>query len=94
MATKHAKPTPVVVTEVCSMCGLDWQRHGDKPTTEDCIRLLKAELASRPVAVPFTVRPWWDYPQVTWTSPTTTVYSTKTHTPALPEITCHAVSSS
>lgn len=39
------------------MCGLDWRQHGESPTTEDCVRLLRAELARRPVAVPFAVRP-------------------------------------
>ncbi len=49
------KPQPVVVTTICSECGLAWEAHGDKPTTSDCIRLLKAELAKRPTV---TVRPW------------------------------------
>lgn len=47
-----AAPSPVPVVTVCSVCGLDWASHGADPTTEDCIRLLKAELARRPVTVP------------------------------------------
>lgn len=42
------KPQPVVVKILCSLCDLDWPAHGDKPTTEDCIRLLKQELSRRP----------------------------------------------
>ena len=54
-----SKPTPVVVTEVCSLCGLDWRRHGKNPTSEKCIELLLAEvralnaqLAVRPISYP------------------------------------------
>jgi hypothetical protein len=46
---KPVTPQPVVVTTICSECGLAWESHGDKPTTSDCIRLLKIELAKRPV---------------------------------------------
>ena len=55
MATRKktpAKPEPVAVTTICSVCGLPWLNHGKDPTTEDCIRLLKDELASRPITVP------------------------------------------
>jgi len=52
-------PQPRVVSEVCSLCGLDWKRHGKQPTTETCIELLLAEvrslnaaLAVRPVSIP------------------------------------------
>src|SRR5512146_1474932 len=60
---KAATPEPVAVTTICSVCGLPWLDHGKTPTTEDCIRLLKAELAKRPIQVPipqpypFPVRP-------------------------------------
>lgn len=40
------KPEARVVSEVCSMCGLDWKRHGRTPTTETCIRLLASDLAA------------------------------------------------
>lgn len=36
------KPKPVVVSTVCSECGLPWEDHGDTPTLADCVRLLKA----------------------------------------------------
>ncbi|MGH2835771.1 MAG: hypothetical protein ACRDUT_00020 [Mycobacterium sp.] len=39
-----SKPTPVVVSEVCSLCGLDWRRHGKNQTSEKCIELLLAEV--------------------------------------------------
>ena len=42
------KPEPKVEREVCTVCGLDWQAHGLKPTLETCIGLLKSELAKRP----------------------------------------------
>lgn len=42
---KPTKPEPVVIQTICSMCQLDWAAHGEDPTTEDCIRLLKVELA-------------------------------------------------
>lgn len=38
------KPTARVVSEVCSLCGLDWKRHGDAPTVETCVELLLAEV--------------------------------------------------
>lgn len=44
---KSVTPKPVVVKTICSMCGLDWDDHGDSPTTEDCIRLLKVEAAKQ-----------------------------------------------
>ena len=61
------QPKPVIVSQVCSMCGLDWERHGEKPTTEDCIRLLKAELASRPVTI--TIPSVYPYPVVPGAAP-------------------------
>lgn|ERR1019366_1365045 len=55
------KPEPVAVTTICSVCGLPWHDHGKDPTTEDCIRLLKAELASKsiPGYQPYPIRPWY-----------------------------------
>lgn len=48
-----AKPAPVAKFTVCSVCGLDWERHTKDrktaPTADVCIRLLKDELAKRPV---------------------------------------------
>lgn len=69
------KPEARVVSEVCSMCGLDWARHGAKPTTETCIRLLASDLAaaneranrvpySYPVPYPVYPRPFMSYPLV------------------------------
>lgn len=63
------KPTPKVVSEVCSLCGLDWNLHGANPTTETCIKLLlgevrslNARLAHRPIVQPINIpvwpRPW------------------------------------
>ena len=62
-----AKPEAVPVNTICSVCGLPWTDHGNDPTTDDCIRLLKAELAKRvqvipqPYPVPYPVprRPWY-----------------------------------
>jgi len=56
------KPQPVVVTTICSECGLAWEAHGDKPTTSDCIRLLKTELAKRPAPITITYPCVWTYP--------------------------------
>lgn len=84
-----AIPQPVPVTTVCSMCGLGWELHGKTPTTEDCIRLLKIELAKRPhytppviIPQPYPVpyqpyRPYWQQPYGTWCG-TTTVQNTST----------------
>ena len=59
MATKRPKkPSPVPVQTVCAVCGLDWKAHGDDPTTDDCIRLLKAEVAKGPVTVPYYPYPY------------------------------------
>jgi hypothetical protein len=58
-ADMSAKPKPKVVSEICSLCGLDWKLHGKEPTTETCIGLLAAEvrrleaaLAVRPLTYP------------------------------------------
>ena len=40
------KPEPVPKLVVCSVCGLDWTKHPEKPLLDDCIALLKAELAA------------------------------------------------
>jgi hypothetical protein len=42
------KPEPRPLKVVCSSCGLDWEEHGEKPTLETCVELLKAEVAKRP----------------------------------------------
>lgn len=44
------KPSPIASAHVCSACGLDWKRHGDKPSLSKCVELLKADLtrARRP----------------------------------------------
>ena len=48
MAAK--KPQPRTVKVVCSECGLDWNRHTtEAPSLADCVRLLKQELAKRPI---------------------------------------------
>ena len=77
---KSVTPKPVVVKTICSMCGLDWDAHGDSPTTEDCIRLLKAEIDKKPSGCTHYHYDWWYrygwtpnttpyvYPQITWTS--------------------------
>ena len=69
MAAKKAlKPEPVAVETVCSVCGLDWGSHGENPTAEDCIRLLKVEAERPPIIIqeerkpyrePYRERPYW-----------------------------------
>ena len=81
---KPTTPKPVVVTTICSECGLAWESHGDKPTTSDCIRLLKSELVKRPAPMVITyptypAYPWyqWSYTQgISNTIPCTTTYNT------------------
>jgi hypothetical protein len=52
----RAKPEPIVVSTICSQCGLNWDLHGDNPSLLDCIRLLKAEIAK-------PCQHWtWSYP--------------------------------
>jgi hypothetical protein len=34
-------PQPVVVSEVCSICGEDWGEHPEKATVLDCVEILK-----------------------------------------------------
>lgn len=67
------RPTPVITSEVCSVCGLDWARHGDKPTAKTCIDLLRIDLASARVAQanrPFVQPiPYLPYTPVPWAQP-------------------------
>lgn len=44
------KPAPQPQYVVCTNCGLDWDKHGDKPTESKCVELLKAELATAKAA--------------------------------------------
>jgi len=62
MKSQSVTPKPVVVTTICSECGLAWDAHGEKPTTSDCIRLLKAELAKRPTVQPYVYPTYPQYP--------------------------------
>ena len=87
------KPKPVVVETICSECGMDWDLHGENPTTSDCIRLLRAELAIRPRSItiqpyvqPYSpaIYPWWGQ---TYCGTNTADY----RLPAI-EATCSAVS--
>lgn len=69
-------PQPVAKRVECSLCGLDWDKHvkdgaGDVSPLE-CVRLLKAELATRPTyrgPIPRETPPWrgpyWDYSRPT-----------------------------
>lgn len=66
----NLEPHPIVVSQVCSLCGLDWPRHGDSPTGKTCIDLLKADLqtarvqlAHRPFVQPI---PYAPYPHIPW----------------------------
>jgi hypothetical protein len=48
-----AAPKPIPQHVVCSECGLAWDKHkstslGLASTLEECVRLLKLELATRP----------------------------------------------
>lgn len=76
-----AKPEPKIVSEVCSLCGLDWDLHGKNPTSEVCVKLLldevsslNARLAHRPISyhipypAPYPVYPRPYYPH--WYSTT------------------------
>lgn len=66
---KNTLPEPIALTTICSVCGLSWSDHGETPTTDDCIRLLKAALAKKPTTIPQPypvptpyrpyVRPWY-----------------------------------
>lgn len=59
---KKTTPSPVAVTTICSVCGLGWEAHGLDPSTDDCIKLLKAALASRPMYRGY----WYQQPTVTY----------------------------
>jgi hypothetical protein len=59
-------PKPEVVQTVCSMCGLDWARHKKAATAEECIRLLKDDLAGAEVRA--AQRPY-QYPWVITSEP-------------------------
>lgn len=100
------KPKPVAVTTVCSVCGLGWELHGEDPTTDDCIRLLKAELASRPAIINYPtiyprpyVQPRWPQPYGPYwvTNVCTNTANAQTqfasNTPRAIETTCRAVTS-
>ena len=59
------KPEPKPTHVVCTVCGLAWDAHesafpakGKKPavTLDDCVRVLKAELAKRPRQNPYVVQ--------------------------------------
>lgn len=39
---KDPKPTPIVTSQKCSICDLDWELHPQDATVFDCIKLLKA----------------------------------------------------
>jgi hypothetical protein len=77
MARTSATPKPIVTKTVCSLCGLDWEKHPENASAVDCIDLLKAEAAKpRPVVIPISqeqVVPWqlpkpqWEAPR--WTQP-------------------------
>lgn len=67
------KPHPIVTSEVCSVCGLDWPRHGSAPTGKTCIDLLRADrdkallqLANRPYVQPI---PFVPHTPIPWTRP-------------------------
>ena len=61
MSTKKTlKPEPVAVSTICSVCGLSWIEHGEDPTTDDCIRLLKA--AATKAVAPIPYYPAYPYP--------------------------------
>jgi hypothetical protein len=101
-----AKPQPRVVSEVCTLCGLDWKRHGEKPTSEDCVKLLleevralQGQLASCPYLQPYIVpqpipvypRPW---PLPWWQSTWGNTYSyTANSTARTPQLSTMSLSS-
>lgn len=74
-----AKPTPKVVSEVCSLCGLDWALHGKAPTAETCVKLLLDEVSAlnarlahrpfvldRPYIIPSIPRPYYPHWYTSW----------------------------
>lgn len=40
------KPTAVPRDLICSVCGLEWSRHSKTPKVDECIELLKRDLAA------------------------------------------------
>lgn len=75
------KPEPVNKHVICSACGLDWNRHGAKPTLATCVKLLKDDLAlanaRQPVVYPYIpytppLRPTWPWYQSTTSASSTT----------------------
>ena len=99
------KPTPKVVSEVCSLCGLDWELHGASPTTETCIKLLldevsslNARLAHRPIVQPISFpmypapysRPW-PYGPYYGNTRSGTVNVSSSYTPAMSNATLRAL---
>jgi hypothetical protein len=74
MTRKIEKPKPVVVTTICSICGENWAQHQEvdgEVSTLECVRLLKAKIASRPVTItyPTYVYPtWWQTTPTVWHS--------------------------
>ena len=39
------KPVAVPTAYKCSVCDLPWDKHGEKPTLQRCVDLLKMEVA-------------------------------------------------
>lgn len=77
------KPEPKVIRVVCSLCDLEWNAHGEDPTTENCIRLLKAELAHRPYTnYQYIYQRLPNYPAIGYpainTNPATSICETRT----------------
>lgn len=85
-AKAPASPEPVVKSTVCSLCEFAWDLHGDNPTTDDCIRLLKAEMQrmkimerSGPI-VPYYPQPAKRYPDPGWPRPNGPIWYADHHT--------------
>lgn len=38
------KPIAIPTAHKCSVCDLDWQLHGEHPSLDQCVELLKAEV--------------------------------------------------
>jgi hypothetical protein len=61
------KPEPKSVKIVCTVCGLDWDRHrcasDSDVSIEECVRLLKADLsAKRPAFTTIGTSGGWPWP--------------------------------
>lgn len=61
------KPTPKVVSTICTVCDEPWEDHGDRPTVADCIRLLKRHRAALVIRPTPTI--WPHYPGGWWSTP-------------------------